>query len=163
MRHSGRGVGPQAALLAFHAQTTGYPDMESVIYRVLATRQTTKMCGRRRPCRNHWVSMALFLALVDPPLAKQLLESVDSSHDAIGTGGTGVGSGEWLRAWALVDPPHAVKLFERELAAAPNENAKRTVWYAGFEMVDFSEGRSEERVEARCPRNGNIFSPDQEF
>jgi hypothetical protein len=153
----------QSALLVFHAQEAGYPDMESAIYRVLAARQTTKDAWSPAAVQESSVMMALFLALVDRPLAKQTLQALESNSDAIGTGGSGVGNRDWLRAWALVDPQHAAESFARELAAAKDENAKRSVWYAGQEMVEFWTSDASNVVKLVTRGNGNIFSPNQEF
>jgi hypothetical protein len=152
-----------AALLAHQANLVRYPDMEGAIYRVLAMRPTTKDAWSPVAVNESSVMMAMFLTLVDPPLAKQTLQSIEPHSAALGSGGSGVGSRDWLRAWALVDPSHAIELFQRELAAAKDENAKRSAWYAGMEMVDLWSGDPSNVVKLVTRGNGNIFSPDQEF
>jgi hypothetical protein len=163
VRHFGGWWVPQSSLLAFHARLAGYPDMDSVIYRVLAMRQTTKDSWSPAGATESSVAIALFLALVDRALAKQMLQSLEVNSDAIGSGGTGVGSRDWLRAWALVDPPHSVALFERELAAAKDDNAKRSACYAALEMVEFWTTDPSNVVKLVTRGSGNIFSPDQEY
>jgi hypothetical protein len=157
------GVAGQAAMLAFHAKTAGYPDMESVIYRVLAIRPTTNDAASPVEAKESSAVMAAFLSFVDRPLAKQMLQAIEPTSDTLGSADTGFQRRDWLRAWALVDPPHAVELFERELAAAKDENSKRSAWYAGLEMVEFWTGDQSNIVKLITRGNGNVFSPDQEF
>jgi protocatechuate 3,4-dioxygenase beta subunit len=127
----------QAAMLAAQAQQIGYPDMTSVVYRALATRPV--------PNKNDWspvrvqessVVMAMFLSLVDPAVARGMLQGLESSSEAIGSGSSGVGQDEWLRAWALADPCHAVELVEKAWTAAKDAQAKQSLEYRMREMVE---------------------------
>jgi hypothetical protein len=109
-----------AARVARQAQDIGYPDMDSVIARVLAVRQIDRHESLARITESHAVT-AMILALTDPPTAKHLLRSIEPRKDVIGTGYSSIRRQYWLQAWALADLPHAVELFDRELAGLKKE------------------------------------------
>jgi RNA polymerase sigma factor (sigma-70 family) len=110
------GVGVLAARVAHQAAAVGNPDMESAVYRVLATRPTAHA---RSPAQvaEAQVAMALVLATFDPPTARALLEAVGPRSELVGTASAGVGRAHWLEAWALVDARQFAERFEQELAA----------------------------------------------
>jgi hypothetical protein len=58
--------------------------------------------------------MALILATVDTATARHLLLCAAPQQELIGTGYGEIGMGAWLRAWALVDPVHALDLLEEQ-------------------------------------------------
>jgi protocatechuate 3,4-dioxygenase beta subunit len=149
----------QPALLGIHARMAGYPDMESVIFRVMATRVTTKNTWSPVAVQESAVSTALFLALLDRTLAKEMLQAVEPYSDSLGTGGSGIGVRDWLRAWALVDPPHAVELAQHHLATAKDENAKRWVWSTAQEMIELWGGTPDDAVKRFSRDYINVFSP----
>jgi uncharacterized GH25 family protein len=149
----------QPALLGIHARMAGYPDMESVVFRVMATRVTTKNTWSPAAVQESAVSTALFLALLDRTLAKEMLQAVEPYSDSLGTGGSGIGVRDWLRAWALVDPPHAVELTQHHLATAKDENAKRWVWSAAQEIIELWGGTPDDAVKRFSRDYVNVFSP----
>jgi hypothetical protein len=104
-----------AARVAEMAQEIGYPDMDSVIARVLAVRATNRSESPARVTEFH-LGTALILALTDPATAGQILRAIEPRSAVIGTGYSDVRRRYWLPAWALADLPHAVKLFDQELA-----------------------------------------------
>ncbi|HLJ94844.1 MAG TPA: sigma-70 family RNA polymerase sigma factor, partial [Gemmataceae bacterium] len=104
-----------AARVAGLAQKIGYPDMESIIARVLAVRQTNYYESPARVIESH-LATAMILALTDPATARQILHAIEPQSAAIGTGYSSIRRRYWLPAWALADLPHAVELFDRELA-----------------------------------------------
>jgi RNA polymerase sigma factor (sigma-70 family) len=110
------GVGVLAARVAGQAAAVGYSDMESAVYRVLATRPTVRT---RSPAQvaEALVAMALVLATFDPPAARALLEAVGPRSELVGTASAGVRRASWLEAWALVDARQFADRFEQELAA----------------------------------------------
>ena len=70
----------QAAFLAVQAKRIGYPDMESVIHRVLACRPTRKHAIAQASdieSLESKVFMAAFLGLVDPQAARDMLDSIE--------------------------------------------------------------------------------------
>jgi hypothetical protein len=107
------------------ARQIGYPDMEKLIYQVLATRPATADAPYSPAEAQESVAvMAMFLALIDPAAAKQALRTIEPGSDAIGLCSTGMASrADWLEAWALVDPRHAAELAEKELASANSPEA----------------------------------------
>jgi protocatechuate 3,4-dioxygenase beta subunit len=147
------------ALLAVHARMSGYTDMESVICRVLATRVTMKNTWSPVAVQESAVASALFLALVDRPLAKEMLQAVEPNSDALGSGCCGIGIRDWLKAWALVDPLRAAEMVERQLAAAKDENAKRLMWYTSQQMIELWSGNLNDVVKCLSRDYGNVFSP----
>lgn len=158
----GRGGPPtQAALLAAHAREIGYPDMDSVIDRVLALRPTTKNSHNPAAAVESTVVMATFLALVDPETARQVLQSFESRSDVIGSGYSGVGRDEWLKAWALADPAHAVELAEREAASAKGQREKDIARSAADEMIQLWTSSRSEQIKQLARRHG-IGLPDEE-
>jgi protocatechuate 3,4-dioxygenase beta subunit len=104
-----------AARVAGLARKIGYPDRDSVIARVLAVRQTNRYESPARVTESH-LATALILALSDPTTAKQILRAIEPRNAVIGTGYSSIRRNFWLPAWALADLPHAVELFDRELA-----------------------------------------------
>ena len=112
-----------AAHIAARARQIGYPDMESVVMRVMAARPASLTGGPERRIRLTVLGV-LSLALLDPGMAHTALEQIESRL------GSGVfnpaklaGSrGPWFSAWALVDNQKAATLFEVELAAAPGSD-----------------------------------------
>jgi hypothetical protein len=111
------GYPAQAALLAFLAQRVDYPDLERLVWQTLALRPTTKQDDSPARVVESQVVMALFLALVDPDVARQMLEDLQSRSAAVGAGSSGIGREHWVNAWALVDTQRALEVAERETAA----------------------------------------------
>jgi hypothetical protein len=102
------------------AREVGYPDMESVVARVLAVRQIDRHETPARVTESH-LATALTLALTDPGTARQVLRAIEPRSSLIGTGYSSIRREYWLPAWALADLPHAVELFDRELAGFPGK------------------------------------------
>ena len=147
------------ALLAVHARMAGYPDMESVIARVMATRVTMKNTWSPVAVQESSVASAMLLALVDRRLAKDMLQAVEPNSDAIGSGCCGIGACEWFNAWALVDPLHAAEVIERHFAAPKDDNARQYAWYAAQEAVDLWKSDPDGILERLVRNYSNIFSP----
>lgn len=121
-----------AAWVARQAREVGYPDMRSVVMRVLATRPTQR--EEYDPLRRleATVATAWVLAFTDPRTSRDLLKSVEPFGDLIGSGYTSIHRGEWLNAWALADPEHAKQVFEQELAAVVRGNPDLDLQRAGL-------------------------------
>ncbi len=156
------GRSTQAALLVVQAQQIGYPDMETLIYRLLASRPVPEKFDFS-PVRTQesCVMMALFLAIIDPPTARQLLESIEPQSAAIGSGYSGVGRDEWLKAWALADPSHAVELSDKELTATgKDDNQKRSTMSAVTQMIDLWLMPPGDRLKYLTERLGGIWTPE---
>ncbi len=110
------GASALAARVAGQARAVGYPDLESMIYRVLAMRSPAQDDSPAHLAEAD-VATAMILALADPVTARQLLETVEPRSNLIGTGFSQVHRKHWLLAWALVDPARAAELFDQELTA----------------------------------------------
>jgi hypothetical protein len=152
----------QAALLAIHAAEIGYPDMKAVVYRVLALRPTSKNAYNPAETVEATAVMAMLLAFVDPETAKQLLQSIETHSDVIGSGYSGVGRGEWLTAWALADPRRAMELAESDLASAKDQRDRQRAQSAAMEVVLMWLDPPRERLKSLCRRLGLDF-PDEEL
>jgi hypothetical protein len=105
-----------AAWIARQAREIGYPDMESVVMRVLATRPT--MRDEYDPIRRleAKVAMALILGFSAPGAARQVLEECEPFGQLVGSGFSNIRRGQWIEAWALADPVRAKVVFQQELA-----------------------------------------------
>ena len=100
-----------AARIALKAQKIGYPDMPSVVDRVLAVRSTPQEVSSAVMRVESTLMVARLLALIEPPLARELLVSIERDAALIGTGQARMKHGDWLAAWALVDLTRARQLF----------------------------------------------------
>ena len=115
----------------------GYPDMESVVMRVIAARPTD---GRNASSRADQPGRAIAvstvsLALVDPEAARTVLEQLESraGFDLAAEWST---REPWLIAWALVDLQKARAVFESALASL-DQQKEVNLWGTGFfEMVE---------------------------
>jgi hypothetical protein len=126
-----------AAHVALCARRIGYPDMESVVMKVIAARPTD---GRNASTERTNLARAIAvstvsLALVDPEAARTMLEQVESraGFDLAAEWST---REPWLLAWALVDLPKARAVFEPALASL---DQKKEVNFSGtgfFETVE---------------------------
>ena len=107
-----------AAHIAARARQIGYPDMESVIMRVLAARPGDWAPDSRTQIRFTTFA-AISLALLDPDPARTVLEQIDAHFGSGELNPATLPNGRhpWLTAWALVDLEKAKTLFEAELAA----------------------------------------------
>jgi hypothetical protein len=121
-----------AARIVLCARRTAYPDMEGAILRVLGARPGGELnaSSDRAGLIKSTTEAAVPLALIDPGMARALLEQIEarSGLDPITLGNT---REPWLTAWALVDLKKAEALFEAGLAALEGEKEVR-LWSAGF-------------------------------
>jgi protocatechuate 3,4-dioxygenase beta subunit len=158
----GRGGRPtRAAVLALQAQQTGYPDLESVVHRVLASRMTTKDSHSPTSVAESHVMMAMILAMVDPATAKEVLQSLEPQLAAIGSGGTGIGRDEWFKAWALADPRGVPERVRQGLAAKADEPDRDQILRGVVEMVELLTIPPGERLKELVRWTG-IWIPGEE-
>ena len=73
-----------AAFIATQAKEVGYPDLPSIVYRVLASRATGQEAHSPMAVLESNVAMAAILALVDLETAREVLQSLDSRSEGIG-------------------------------------------------------------------------------
>lgn len=148
----------EAARIALAARTVGYPDMPSVIDRMLALRLTAAEEPSLARRLGSTISVARLLALVDPEIARELLVSVepharligDDDRAAPGFGqfvgrrggwnsnraGGAAGRGEWLQAWALVDLKEAERRCDEELAELEKQSKIETASIALLSLME---------------------------
>ena len=112
-----------AARIAICARRIGYPDMESVLLRVLATRSADDSPVGGRGLMRFEVQAALALALTDPATARALLEEIAARSGLDPTKEWDVRE-PWLTAWALVDLDRAEALFESAPERRPTKREK---------------------------------------
>jgi hypothetical protein len=111
------GAAGTAARIAFCARRVGYPDMDSVIARVLAARpapdryySTLDVGARNDPA-------PALLALTAPAAAGELLRQIAAGRGTLPNPGARVDEDRWLIAWGLPDPKHAQTLVESALVS----------------------------------------------
>ena len=102
-----------AAHVAARAQQIGYPDMDSVVMRVMAARPDDGTRGARREVR-FMVQATVSLALVDPGAARDVLNQFEGEFDPAKFTGA---RAAWLAAWSLVDIKKAAAVFAAQLKA----------------------------------------------
>jgi protocatechuate 3,4-dioxygenase beta subunit len=150
-----------AARVAGQARQIGYPDMESVVARVLALRQVEGYESPARVTESH-VATAMILALTDPATASQILRSVEPRKDVIGTGHSSIRRQYWLLAWALADLPHAVELFDLELGTLKEKGAIDLQDNGMAGMIEILTIPAEERAWRLLRHFGVFWFPGEE-
>ncbi len=106
-----------AAHVAARAQQIGYPDMDSVVMRVMAARPDDGTRGSRREVR-FMVQATVSLALVDPGAARDVLNQLEAEFDPAKFVGA---RAAWLSAWSLLDIKKAAAVFEAQLGAVETD------------------------------------------
>jgi RNA polymerase sigma factor (sigma-70 family) len=155
------GCAALAARVACQAVGIGYPDVASLVYRVLATRPTPQ-AGSLAAVAEAQVAQALFLATFDPATAWRLLELVGPRSALVGTTGTGAGKTQWLQAWALADPQQFAALFEGELAAWSARPGDGAAGVALARAVDLLTIPRDERAEYLARSFRAFWQPAEE-
>ena len=94
-----------AAHMAAAARHAGYPDMDSVIMRVMTTRVNPSGPRVDDPAVEiqSATMAAVPLALIDPGAARVLLQQIEARSGLDPVKLAEVAGRDWLRAWALVD------------------------------------------------------------
>jgi hypothetical protein len=154
-----------AAHVALCARRIGYPDMESVIMRVIAARPTggrNASTERTRLVRAIAVS-TVSLALVDPAAARTVLEQLESraGFDPATEWNT---REPWLVAWSLIDLQKAQTVVESALASL-DQQKEVNLWGTGFfEMVELLTAAPDRREAILDKRAGGAhWRPGEEL
>jgi hypothetical protein len=153
-----------AARIADCARRIGYPDMESVIARVLATRpDDMPLTFINREWRMRCIAVsAVYLALVDSGAARTVLEQVEA-RGGIDPASLGNAREPWLEAWALVDLAKAAEILDATLANLGKEKP-RGLWGTGLfetaELLIAPPGRRPRILASRS--GGGSWRPDGE-
>ena len=103
-----------AARIALCARRIGYPDMESVVMRVMATRSFVDSPSERNRLVQPATQAALALALIDPDAARTVLEETEARSELDATKDWNIRE-QWLMAWSLVDLKRAEALVQAGL------------------------------------------------
>ncbi|MGA2060894.1 MAG: hypothetical protein ABSG67_10465 [Thermoguttaceae bacterium] len=149
-----------AAFIAVQANDIGYPDMESVINRVLACRLNNKDEDSpvRRLASN--IIMAKYLALVDPGTARRILQSSESQSSFIVSGGIARYE-SWFQAWVLADPIHAMEIIDRELQGAKDKPSSDLMQRLILQAVELLTVSQHERLK-KISLNMAMWFPGEE-
>ena len=105
-----------AAWIAACARRAGYPDMDSVMARVMAARPAGHLRDPSMEIESSTIAAAA-LALTDPGAARQVLRDIEVRSGLGPVELARVAGRRWLSAWALADLEHAEQLFDADLAA----------------------------------------------
>jgi hypothetical protein len=150
-----------AILIAARARQIGYPDLDSVIMRVMTTRSAGTGAGFRDPAMQiHSATVtAVPLALVDPDAARTMLQQIEERSGLDPVALVKVAGDDWLRAWALVDLKKAEALVDAELAAlerAKKPDLQRT---GLFQMVELLATPAQRREAVVLGDAGGVWHP----
>jgi hypothetical protein len=126
------------ARIAACAKQISYPDMDSVIMRVMTTRPGGSPGGFQDPAMQILSATiaAVPMALVDPGAARTVLQQIEQRSGLDPVALAKVAGQERLRAWALVDLEKAQSLFEAELAALESTKDLNLQSTGFFKMVE---------------------------
>jgi RNA polymerase sigma factor (sigma-70 family) len=121
-----------AAHVALCARMIGYPDMESVVMRVIAARPTdSRNASTERTTVARAIAVStVYLALLDPEAARTVLEQLES-RAGFDLAAEWSAREPWLVAWALVDLKKAQAVFESALASL-DQQKEVNLWGTGF-------------------------------
>jgi hypothetical protein len=152
-----------AADMAAAAQHIDYPDMNSVMMRVMTTRPSPSALHAFDPAVQVQSAMmaAAPLALIDPGAARALLEQIEARSGLDSAKLAEVTGRDWLRAWALVDLKKAETFFEAQLAAvaaSPDRNLQKTGFFRMIEVLVLPPHRRAEVVFQMVTTGRPLFS-----
>ena len=108
-----------SAGIALNARRIGYPDMEGVLMRVMATRPDGQS-GFRDPAMQtiSATTASPLVALLDPAAARLILGQLEARSGLSPPDLAKIAGEWWLAAWALADLKHAEALTDAEFATA---------------------------------------------
>jgi hypothetical protein len=147
----------QAAVLALQADRIGYPDMESVCLRVLASRMPSGDSGSGALWEN--MTQAVLLALVQPELARDVLQIMDSRVQRTKAS---VAWKSWTLAWSLVDPDQFPDRARRRLAQAKDADERNRAVCEILEVADVLTASPSDRPEIVMRDHGGLWMPDKD-
>lgn len=155
-----------AAHLALQAAQIEHPEIDSIVQQVLALRIPSDPNTSTVSRLQSTVNAALFLAFVDPTIAKRLLAELEPMLQGglLGDGGyQSVGRRGWLFAWVLADPAHAAELIRTEMEKLKDSGEKAQPPSGVQDAFTLMFLPPEERLEyVRMYANANLSAPDRE-
>jgi protocatechuate 3,4-dioxygenase beta subunit len=155
--------GMTAAFLAVQAKKIRHPDMERVVWQVFASRATTKDAWSPNSAMERNVATAMVLALAEPAAAREMLAPYAEKKGAMGTGGTGIGKREWVKASVLASSIELPKLIDHELELAKTD--KKHWDEARWSLIEALETLvmpPEQRLEKTCRYMGGLWVPSRD-
>ncbi len=152
-----------AVPMAAAARHVGYPDMNSVIMRVMTTRPNPSGLRVFDPALEirSAAMAAVPLALLDPGAARVLLQQIEARSGLDAAKLAEVAGRDWLRAWALVDLKKAESLFEAQLSAveaSKDRNLQKTGIIRMIEILVLPPRRRAEVVFHMVAAGRSLFS-----
>jgi protocatechuate 3,4-dioxygenase beta subunit len=148
-----------AAHLVVQAQQVGYPDMAGLISRVLAMRPSDKDVWHAREIQETTIRMAKILALVDPWLAKELLESVVAKGKSAQGINAVMADSNLLQAWAMADIDYAADVIESWARPSRSESFWTNYLIQTFELLTTPPA---ERAEPLLRYQGGFWFPGED-
>ena len=147
------GPGPFAAAIAYQANLVEYPDMESVIWHVLAACRSGSDTGQNRMMTT--ISTARMLALTDKFAARKLLGLVADVQDQIPRKRHSLSLyDQYLQAWTLVDFDRGTSLIKKDLERVEKLGAANHFRYGHGGVFSLLVAPPEERFHLMFQQTG---------
>ena len=147
------GHGPFAAAIAYQAKLVEYPDMESVIWHVLAACRSGSDKGQERMMTT--ISTARMLALTDKFAARKLLGLVADDQDQIPRERHSLSLyDQYLQAWTLVDFDRGTSLIKKDLERVEKLGAANHFRYGHGGVFNLLVAPPEERFHLMFQQTG---------
>ena len=126
-----------SAGIALNARRIGYPDMESVMMRVMAARPDGRH-GFNDPAMQAQATTiaAPLVALLDPAAAATVLGQVEARSGLSAADLASVAGEWWLAAWSLADLKHAEGIVEAQIAAVKTPEPPDQVLRGLHKMIE---------------------------
>jgi hypothetical protein len=151
-----------AAWTAGQAQALGYPDMASVVAQVLACRPTGQEAHSPAHALEIQVRMAKVLALVDPAVARQMVDRVHPQQALLGTGYSGFERKDWLLARCLANPARGPALVDETMAHLDRKD-NMAFYHSGLmQLAQVLTEPPERRVRVVMGLNSGLVVPDED-
>jgi protocatechuate 3,4-dioxygenase beta subunit len=125
-----------AARIAVLAAEAGYPDLQTLVDRALAVRFAPSEARVPAARSESIIKMAWVLALIDPRLARDLLQGAAPPEAAVDGFRDGEKLGKWLQAWTMADLDQALALFHKVLADQGPDVTADCISYGLLPMID---------------------------
>ena len=119
---------PSAGFAALIGQQVGYPDVQELVMRALASRRQPEGLTSDIYALKATLKQSKFIALSDRNASRFLLRSLEPHLELLGGGGyDSLNNEDWLLAWSLTDTARAKEIFDEML----EEDRKQVVLRQG--------------------------------
>ena len=144
-----------SAGIALNARRIGYPDMESVMMRVMAARPDGRHGFNDPAMQAQAMTIAApLVALLDPAAAATVLGQVEARSGLSAADLASVAGEWWLAAWSLADLKHAEGIVEAQIAAVKTSEPPDQVLRGLHKMIEVL-------LIPPAPPRGGTPSPDR--